>query len=84
MIKFTQGSITNHVDGVTKDIVVKAVTPNTLKDMLIGGGIVLMGITYLTVTAFKNGSNKFEEAELQAMFQAGILGVDDGTWVEKH
>lgn len=52
MIKFKQGGITNPVTGVGKDIVVKSVTPNNIKDALIGGGIVLIGIIYLTSTAF--------------------------------
>ena len=64
MIKFKQGSITNVKTGVAKDIVVKAVTPNNLRDILIGGGMVLVGIAYLTTTAFKNGSKKYEEAEM--------------------
>lgn len=65
MIKFKQGRITNPKTGVAKDIIIKAATPNNLKDILIGGGIVLLGITYLTSTAFRNGSKKFEEAEMQ-------------------
>lgn len=84
MIKYVQGSVTNHADGITKDIIVKSVIPNRLKDVLIGGSLVLVGITYLTVTAFKNGSYKFEEAELRAMFDAGIIGECDGTFVDKH
>ena len=72
MVKFKQGCIRNN-DGSIKDIIVKATTPNTLKDMLIGGGIVLAGITYLTVTAFVNGSKKFEEAEFKTMVDLGII-----------
>ena len=73
MIKFTRGSVTNPTTGVTKDIVVKSMTSNNLKDILIGGGIVLAGITYLTVTAFQNGAKKFEAAELKALSDAGLL-----------
>lgn len=65
MIKFKQGRITNPGTGVEKDVIVKAATPNKLKDILVGGGMVLIGITYLTVTAFRHGSEKYEEAELQ-------------------
>ena len=72
MIKFKQGYITNK-EGLTKDIVVKAATPNTLKDALIGGGLVLLGVTYLTVTAFKNGAKKFEDAEFQALSDLGLI-----------
>ena len=72
MIKFTQGAITN-MNGEAKDIIVKAVSPNSLKDALIGGGIVLMGMAYLTITAFRNGSKAFENAEYQAMVDLGII-----------
>lgn len=61
MLKFNKGWIGNN-EGIKKDIVVKAVSPNTLKDSLIGGCIVLIGITYLTITAFKNGMDKYEDA----------------------
>lgn len=44
MIKFKQGGITNPLTGEYKDIIVKAAAPNNLKDILIGGSMVLMGI----------------------------------------
>lgn len=72
MIKFKQGELKN-MAGTTKDIVVKAATPNKFKDMLIGGGIVLVGIAYLTTTAFRYGSEKFEEAEYKTMIDLGII-----------
>lgn len=72
MIKFKQGCLYT-TSGEAKDIIVKAATPNTIKDMLIGGGLVLVGITYLTVTAFRNGSRKFEEAEFNAMSELGLI-----------
>lgn len=72
MIKFKQGELKN-MEGTIKDIVVKAATPNKFKDMLIGGGIVLVGIAYLTATAFRYGSEKFEEAEYKTMVDLGII-----------
>ena len=72
MIKFKQGYITNH-EGVTKDVVVKAAVPNTLKDMLIGGSMVLIGIAYLTVTAFKHGSKTFDNAEFDTLVELGLV-----------
>lgn len=72
MIKFKQGSIKN-MDGESKDIVVKAAAPNNLSDYLIGGGIISIGIAYLTITAFINGSKKFEEAEVRTMQDLGIM-----------
>lgn len=75
MIKFKQGSLTNNA-GITKDIVVKAAAPNKVRDILIGGGLVLMGITYLTTTAFKNGAKTFEFAEWDTMVDLGIIEED--------
>jgi hypothetical protein len=72
MIKFKQGWIGNN-EGVTKDIVVKAAAPNTLKDALIGGGIVLVGVAYLTVTAFRHGVNKYEAAENLTLSELGLI-----------
>lgn len=72
MIKFKQGELKN-MEGTIKDIVVKSATPNKFKDMLIGGGIVLVGIAYLTATAFRYGSEKFEEAEYKTMVDLGII-----------
>ena len=44
-----------------------------------GGGLVAVGIAYLTVTAFKNGSNAFEIAEFNTLkdldlFKEGKVG----------
>lgn len=77
MIKFKQGWISNPKTGVTKDIVVKAMTPNNFKDSLIGGAMVLMGIAYLTVTAFQNGSKKFEEAERETLSDLDLYSTDE-------
>ena len=72
MIKFKQGWIED-ATGAKQDIVVKAAAPNTLKDALIGGAMVLMGVTYLTVSAFRHGSKKYEDAELQALSDLNLL-----------
>lgn len=72
MIKFKQGSIRN-MNGEEKDIIVKFVSTNKLKDLVIGGGITLIGIAYLTYTAFKNGSKAFEKAEFDTMVELGII-----------
>ena len=72
MIKFKQGDIQN-MEGVTKDIIVKAKLPNNARDIVIGSVLVGLGITYLTVTAFKNGSKHFEMAEYKTMVDLGII-----------
>jgi hypothetical protein len=73
MIKFKQGSVGNINTGETVDIVVKSWSPNSLRDILIGGAIVISGIAYLTVSAFKNGCCKMEEAEFTALTKAGCV-----------
>lgn len=72
MIKFKQGSISNSC-GNTKDIIVKAASPNKLKDIIIGGGAILVGIAYLTRTAFRNGSKAFDEAETETLYDLGLI-----------
>ena len=74
MIKFKQGYIAN-MAGESKDIIVKAALPNKLKDIAIGGIISLVGIAYLTYTAFRNGSAAFEKAEYETMEDLGIFGT---------
>jgi len=73
MFEIKRGSITNPENGITKDIVVKAVSANDVVDILIGVGTVMLGIGYLTVTAFRNGVYNFEEAEIKAMRDAGVI-----------
>lgn len=75
MIKFKQGNIGNY-NGEIRDIIVKTAAPNSLKDALIGGGMVLVGIAYLTYTAFRNGSQAFEKAEFQTMIDLGLITDD--------
>lgn len=71
MIEINRGPVAS-IDGSKKaDIVVKAVAPNDLKQILIGGGTVLVGIVYLTVTAFKRG------AELKALADIGAMDKQD-------
>lgn len=59
MIKSIYGPITNPKTGKSKDVIVNGFASKNLKDILIGGGIVLVGIGYLTLSAFKNGANAF-------------------------
>ena len=73
MIKLNHGSITNPTTGESKDIIVKAVAPNNVKDIVIGGGLVLLGIAHLTLTAFRNGANKFEAAELKTLSDLDLM-----------
>ena len=65
-------SVTNPKTGVEKDVVVRT-HPNNLKDILIGCGVILAGVAYMTVTAFKNGSKAYMDAEDKALDEAGLL-----------
>ncbi len=67
MIKSIYGPITNPKTGETKDIVVTALTSKNLRDILIGGGIALIGVSYLAISSFRNGANAFEEAEYKTL-----------------
>ena len=73
MINFKHGTITNTETGMTKDIVVKAACPNSLRDTIIGGSIILVGIAYLTITAFKNGAKAFDAAECKTLSELRLL-----------
>lgn len=59
-----------------KEIVVPASRPVGLKDCLIGGGMVLAGIAYLTYAAFMQGAKNFERAEMWTMSDLGIISED--------
>lgn len=67
MIKSKFGPITNPKTGMSKDIVINALSKESLKDILIGGGIVMVGITYLALSTFKNGAKAFETAEYEIL-----------------
>lgn len=89
MIKINRGSVQS-TDGKKKaDIIVKAAAPNDLKDIVIGVGTVLIGIGYLTVTAFKKGAKAYECAEYDALVDIGCMDRDDanailnGEWPDK-
>lgn len=62
MIKSKFGPITNPKTGMSKDIVINALSKESLKDILIGGGI-----TYLALSTFKNGAKAFETAEYETL-----------------
>jgi hypothetical protein len=77
MIKINRGRVAS-IDGSKEaDIIVKAAAPNDLKQILIGGGTVLVGIIYLTVSAFKRGAKAYESAELNALADIGAMDKQD-------
>lgn len=73
MIKSKFGSIKNIETGMEKDIIINALSKESIKDICIGTGIVLVGITYLTLATFKNGARSFETAEYKTLEALGLL-----------
>lgn len=74
MINMNFGYVKNIKSGVVKDIIVKTAIPNKVKDIVIGGGMVLAGIGWLTIAAFKDGAVAHENAEYKALNDAGLIG----------
>lgn len=73
MIIYKSGPIDN-LKGASKDIDVRfSDSKNGLRDVLIGGGLVLIGVVYLTVTAFRNGAQAFDQAEYDTMDELGLF-----------
>lgn len=72
-MKFKQGWVKNSKTGATKDIIVKCKIPNSVFELLLGGGAIVGGVILLTTGAFKNGSKAFEKAELEALNNAELL-----------
>ncbi|MFQ7144321.1 hypothetical protein [Faecalibacillus intestinalis] len=70
-IKF--GELSRVDGGAIEDIIVESALPNKIKDILIGGGMTLLGIGYLCYTAFKNGVEETTNAEKRAYKNAGYL-----------
>lgn len=72
MIKFKRGCIETY-EGQRKDIIVKALLPNKAKDILIGTVLIVAGVAHLTISAFKNGAEHFEEAEMKVLDDLDLL-----------
>lgn len=72
-MKFSFGGIIDPKTGTTKDVVVETIMPNRIKDAAIGGTLVMVGIIYLTSTAFKYGAKKHDMAELKTLNDLGLI-----------
>lgn len=79
MMKTNYGSVANAKGTMEKSIVVETVPVNSLKDAVIGGGLVLVGVAYIAITSFKNGSKAFCVAEAEALCGVGVF---DAKYVE--
>lgn len=73
MIKSKFGPIRNNETGEEKYIVVNALSKVNCRDIVIGAGITLIGITYLTLAAFKNGAHAYDKAEMKTLGELGLL-----------
>lgn len=73
MIKFVLGNITNPRTNQTKEVIVKALAPNNIKQTLIGGGLILAGVIYLTSTSFTNGAKAFNIAEYNTLKDLDLI-----------
>ena len=76
MSKLNYGPIMN-MDDESKDIIVNSTFPNKIKELGVGLLLIASGVIYLTKTAFKNGCDKFDEAEYKTMVDLGVISDVD-------
>lgn len=73
MIIFKGDKIGNF-DGRSKQIEVRlSDSKNSLRDLIIGGGLSLVGICYLAITSFRNGAQGFQESEIKTMKELDLI-----------
>ena len=73
MIKFKQSSLCKSDGSYGADVIVTAKSPVNVRDTISGGSLIVSGIIYLTVRAFKNGAMAYEVAELNALAKIGAI-----------
>lgn len=74
MIMYKGGPIINPKTNRSENVNVRlSNSKNGLKDLLIGGGLVLAGMACLTITAFRNGAQAFEDAEVDTLDNLDLL-----------
>ena len=71
-MKFKQGRV-KHGTSDWQDIIVTAKAPNKVKEVFIGGGLIVSGVVYLTYKAFRNGATAYDDAETEALMKIGAL-----------
>lgn len=70
-MNFKHGSITNE-EGTTKPIIVNSAILKP-KEFIIGGSLIMIGITYIMQKAFQNGVQGLEDAEYRTMVELDII-----------
>lgn len=66
------GNVVNPETNATEEVeldIIKALKPKTL---LIGGGLIAAGFTYICLSSYKNGADAFMNAEVVALAKAGL------------
>lgn len=75
-MKVNLGDITNPDTNVTKDVVAKTNIGLKLKDLIIGGGLVLTGVSWIALKAFEHGANTAMKAEYDTLEDLGLFKND--------
>ena len=84
MMKTNYGGVSNAENTIHKSIDVETVPVNSLKDALIGGGLTLLGIAYIAITSFKNGSKAYGIAETNALHGVGAYSDEGAKAVNEY
>ena len=72
-MKFKYGWIENSKTGERKHIVTRMTAQNSLRDVILGVIMTSMGVAYLTITAFSNGGQAYEDAESKCFEDLNLL-----------
>lgn len=76
MLHLNYGDISTEDQSRTEEIDV-SLKPSSIKDLLIGGALVITGIGYLVAKAFKHGSDEYYKSELKAQSRLGIIDLPE-------
>lgn len=77
MFKLNYGGIMNPNNGEHREVEVSMLKPNTVRDTVIGCGIVMAGMAYLMMTSFRHGADKHYEADTKALLDCGLMKETD-------
>lgn len=72
-VKFRQGRVRATDNYDWQEIIVTAKAPNKVKEVLIGGGLIISGVSYLTYKAFRNGASAFDDAQTDALKKINVI-----------
>ena len=73
MIKYEYGWISDTNGANKTPVIVKSALPCKASDLAISIGLMGLGITYLTISAFKHGARCHEKAEFDVLEKIGLL-----------